>query len=220
MVDASVALTTKHYIYFNTNLSLKKIREFVVRVDPSRVLYIVASLHIKELQRHSLLNTYIDNFLLCKERGFKIHALEVAYPPIMPEVEQHKAFFKKYGIELKFNPFIGEYDGKTYPDSYTWEELKIFGLSKQEQVDIHHQKGKLCNGGYNVAQIDVFGIVRPCPNMQKQIGHIYKEINFENELIRCPFDFCGCPLNAFEPYLFKKALDENKKLTRFAYKTG
>jgi hypothetical protein len=68
----------------------------------------------------------------------------------------------------------------------------------------------LCNAGYNVAQVDQFGIVTQCQNIQKRIGHIYKEINFEKELIRCPFEFCDCPLSGIDPDPFKKALDENK----------
>jgi MoaA/NifB/PqqE/SkfB family radical SAM enzyme len=212
IVDASVALTKKHYIYFITNLSLKKVEEFVIRVDPSRVLCIVASLHIKELERHNLLKTYLDNFQLCKKAGIKIDAVETAYPPIMPEVEKYRVFFKKYGIKLEFNPFVGEYKGKAYPDAYTASDLEIFGLSRQTCVDWFYRKGKLCNAGYNVAQIDQFGTVTQCHNSQKRIGHIYKEINFEKELIRCPFEFCECSLCGIDPYLFKKALDENKEI--------
>jgi MoaA/NifB/PqqE/SkfB family radical SAM enzyme len=208
MVETSVALTRKHYICFNTNLSLRAVRDFAFRVNPKKVLSIVASFHIKELKRRNLLNVYVENFLLLKEKGFKIEALEVAYPPHKTEVKKYKAFLQNYGIELKFNPFIGMYNGKTYPGSYSDEELELFGATKKEWVDLFHQKGELCNAGYNVAQVDAFGIVESCPQMQKKIGHIYKGINFENKMLRCPFDFCVCPLKTCDQHLFEKALEE------------
>ena len=56
MVEACTEITKKHYIAFNTNLTSSNIKEFSEKIDPKRVIHIVASLHIKELEKHNLLN--------------------------------------------------------------------------------------------------------------------------------------------------------------------
>jgi MoaA/NifB/PqqE/SkfB family radical SAM enzyme len=201
IIEACAEITQKHYISFNTNLTSKRVEEFCEKIDPERVLFIIASLHIKELERLNLLDRFIYNFQLCKAKGFQIYAKEVAYIPLLAEVRKYKTFFEKKGIQIEFNPFIGEYNGKKYPYSYTGEELTIFGLDK---IDINkfYQQGKLCNAGYNVGFVNQNGYITPCGMIHKPMGNIYDKINFQNKLIRCPFKFCGCPLNIYDPYLY------------------
>jgi len=210
IVEACAEITKKHYLTFNTNLTTRKIRDFVEKVDPGKVTEIIASCHIKELERHNLTDTYIENFLLCKERGFKIVAEVVGYPPILKEAKKYREFFRKSGIELKFRGFIGTYKGKEYPKCYTKKQLEIldrlFGNGS-----FFHRHGQFCNGGYNACAVDSDGIVYPCTDVREaseSIGHIYKIIEFKKSLMKCPFDFCACPLSGFDPHLFERALKE------------
>lgn len=133
IVDACVEITKKHYISF-TNLISKNIKGFFEKIDSERIIRIHASLHIKELERLNLLDRYIENFLLCKEKGFDILAQEVGYPPLLGEVEKYKKFFKEKGIELSFTPFYGEYNGNIYPGAYTKQELELFCLDMKDIV--------------------------------------------------------------------------------------
>ena len=71
IVEACVELTKKHYVSFSSNLTSGKIPDFCKRVSPKYVLYIIASLHIKELERLDLMDRYVSNFLLCKKKGLK-----------------------------------------------------------------------------------------------------------------------------------------------------
>lgn len=73
-----------------------------------------------------------------------------------------------------------------------------------------NQKGQLCNAGYNVCIITTKGNIVPCYKIHKRIGNIYKKIEFNDKLIRCPFKTCYCPLNIYDPYLFEKAKKEVK----------
>jgi len=210
IVETCVELTKKHYVAFNTNLTSPKIKDFCEEVNVDRVLYIIASLHIKELERFNLMDRYIENFHLCESKGISIHALEVGHPDILRETEKYKSFFENRGIKLIFNHFIGEHNGKKYPDSYTEEELEIIKESGGEYKNHHYQQGKLCNAGYNAAEVDIDGNVRICGPLKEKIGNIYTGIKFKKDMIRCPIRLCGCPLNNIDEYLFNKALEENR----------
>ncbi|MCX5700294.1 MAG: radical SAM protein [Candidatus Omnitrophica bacterium] len=210
-IEACQEITKKHFIALNTNLTSNKIKEFCEKIDPLRVVHFNASTHIKELERLNLMDRYICNFLICKECGFNIFSREVAFPPLLGEVDKYKRFFKEAGIELTFGPFCGEYQGKQYPQAYTEKEIEIFGLNKTSDSDIRHfyQKGKFCNVGYNVGVVDLYGDIQPCFLIKEAMGNIYGEISFRNELIKCPFEFCGCPFKDHDNYLFEKALEEH-----------
>ncbi len=211
IIEACVEITKKHYVCFNTNLTSKKIRELCEKIDPQRVIWIAASLHIKELERLNLLDTFIHNFLLCKEKGFNIVAQEVAYPKLFNEVEEYKEFFKKKGIELGFSRFQGVCGGKRYPDSYTQQELETFGLENKEEIKMSlSSRGEICNAGYNVAAVMSNGDIHLCHEIPRNLGHIYKGIQFKNRLIKCPVERCHCPFNVYETYLLERALKESQ----------
>ena len=210
LVEACAELAKKHYITVITNLTSPKIKEFAEKVNPDKVIRIIASCHIKELERLNLLDKYIENFLILKQKGFDILAYEVAYPALVNEVEKYRKFFRKKGIELRFDPFKGKYKRKKYPDSYSNEKLGIFGLDLKE-IKKDYQKNQLCNAGYNAAVVYGNGDVKVCFKIKKKLGNIYKEIEFNKKLTICPLKFCGCPLKEYVPELFRKAVLESNQ---------
>lgn len=209
IVEACVEITKKNFVAFNTNLTSPKLKEFAEKVSPEKVACIHASLHIKELERTSLLGTYIENFLLCKRKGYNIIAEEIAYPALLSEAQKYAEFFLKKGIRIGFGPFIGEFNGKTYPESYTEPELKAFGLSERCK-GLFSKQNKICNAGYNVGVVSPNGNINACLALHESLGNIYKKIKFKTNTVICPFKFCSCPLNEFDNYLFKKAISEAK----------
>jgi len=211
LIEASIEITKNHFISLQTNLTSGKIKKFSEEVSPERTGYIFSSLHIKELERLNLLDKYIENFHICKDRGFNIGAFVVAYPPILDEINEYKKFFQEKGIILRFKPFIGEFDGRTYPNSYTEKEFKIFNFNKK-LLSENHNKGKLCNAGYNVCAVYPYGEVRLCFVIHKMIGNINTKIKFTDGLIQCPFKFCPCPIYKKDINLFIKAVKEIRKI--------
>ena len=204
IVDACIEISKKHFVSLHTNLTTSRIAEFSDKIDPERVIFIIASLHIKELERLNLLDTYLYNFHLLRNNGFTIVPSVVAYPPLLDEIGRYKEFFKERELNLHFDLFQGVYNGKKYPDSYTEEEMSILGLNIKE-IGFVNQKRQLCNAGYNAGIINPKGNVFQCGKMRKPMGNIYKKIEFNDNLIRCPFNTCGSPLNIYDPYLFGKA---------------
>jgi hypothetical protein len=217
LISACTEITKNHYISFITNLTSKRVREFVNAINPAKVRSILASAHIEELQRRGLLTTYIENFLLCRENGFNIRACEVAFPPLADKVPQFRELFEKRGIELTFDPFCGVIDGKKYPDAYTDHELRIFNLNAEEDIAKFRQRGKICNAGFNLGLVWPDGTIHPCYQIKEVIGNIYHKITLREELIRCPFLFCACPLNVYDPHLFHRALQMNPKVSNPAF---
>ncbi len=207
LVDASVEITKKHFVYVTTNLITGKTMEFAEKINPQRVVKFTASLHIKELERLNLVDKYIDTYQLYRKRGFRIRAWEVAYPALLGEADKYKKYFHERGVELHFNPFIGYYNGKLYPESYTSEEFQIFSLDNSS-CEVYNSKGKICNAGYNTGLVSPTGDIRPCYQRSEEMGNIYGEIKFADKLTTCPFSFCACPYFARDTYLFGKAVKD------------
>jgi len=209
IIEACREITKNHYISFNTNLTAERVEGFCEEIEPQQVLYIIAALHIEELEKRNLLEKYIRHFKVCQKKGFNIIANEVAYPPLLDKVQKYRDLLRVRGIHLTFSPFIGKYDGKVYPDSYVDEEYKTFGLDRS-CVSWYRQKGKLCNAGYNVAVVNRTGEIRPCLNFQEILGSIYDSISFKKNILRCQFDSCESPLNVYEPDLYQNSLKRTR----------
>jgi len=205
LVEACVELTKKHFISLNTNFITGRTAEFAGKISPQRVVKITASLHIKELERLGLLDKYVSSYHLYLKKGFRIYAQEVAYPALLGEAEGYKKYFREKGVELKFYPFQGYYDGRLYPESYTPEELRIFSLERS-CLDSFNSKGKICNTGFNAGVVSPVGDIRLCYQRNRGIGNIYGKIRFEDKLTTCPFSFCTCPFNALDSGLLLKPL--------------
>jgi len=206
-LEAVQAITCKHYLSLNTNLVTKNLLKIIGDVDPIKILHIHASLHYDELVKKNLLTRFINNFHSFEEKGFHIYAEVVAYPPTKNRQKALKSIMKKEKIDFEYAPFYGKYDNKSYPESFTESELKLFNLSA-EDIRRHFQKGELCNAGYNAAVVFSNGNVYPCHQIKQKIGNIYEHINFSRSLFKCPSKRCGCPLNKYDEYLFKKCIEK------------
>lgn len=213
MIETCQALSEKHFLDFHTNLTSGKMKFFAEKIDPKRVITILASLHIKELEKTNLLERYIENFLILKNKGFNIIAREVGHPSLIDEVKKYTVFFNQKGINIGFVPFVGTYKNKKYPQSYTEDELKTFGFNRERsQVFEHPKKNNLCNAGYNAIVIDLDGVVRRCPAFTKgDLGDIYSGIKFDNKIFDCPMPFCKEPIKEYDKKLFENAIRENEE---------
>ncbi len=211
ITKACAKITKNHFVSFITNLVSGDIRNFIKMIVPERVIVIHASLHIKELERLRLINMFIDNFNRLKDKGVNIYAQEVGYPPLAIEAGKYKQFFKKRGMEISFEAFVGSYNFKNYPESYTNKELKHFGLDPSAR-NMFNSYGKICIAGYNFASITPDGNIFPCEKIRTSLNgsHIYKKLKFNNSMTVCPEKFCSCPFYLYDSYLFNKATTETK----------
>jgi MoaA/NifB/PqqE/SkfB family radical SAM enzyme len=217
IVEVLEEITKKHYFSMVTNLVNSRVAQLVERINPERSTFIAASAHIAQLKRRNLLQIFLQNARLIKNKGFKLFTTEVAYPYLLNKVDEYRKIFSERGFDLDFMAFRGEWKDKNYPDAYTLEEIEIFGLEKSESLrpDIFKNRGKPCIAGFKSAVIMHDGNIIPCFEIFKNIGNITQQMHLSDKMIRCPVDFCGCPVNVFEPYLYEKAIQKsscNRKL--------
>jgi len=203
-IEACQKITEKHYISFNSNLISKNINKFSEKIDRERVLHIHASFHYDEFVEKGLLNRFIENYKLLENNGFNIYAEAIAHPMYKEKLDNIKGIANKNSLVLSFAPFYGIFNEQSYPESYSQEELDLFGISNKE-ISYFKQWNELCNAGYNAAVVFSNGNIYPCHQLKTKIGNIYEEFDFNNELVNCPSKKCGCPLNQYDEYLFEQA---------------
>ncbi|HOY30607.1 MAG TPA: 4Fe-4S cluster-binding domain-containing protein [Bacteroidales bacterium] len=215
IIEVFEETTKSNYITLMTNLTSPKVKELSDRINPERVVLIKASAHIDQLEKRKLLNTYFSNYKLLQDKGFEIYAQEIAYPVLAKKAEKYRKIFLDHGIEMKFQAYRGVWNTmfhkKKYPDSYTKQDYKIFNFTKTDcgATDIHYRKNTLCNAGYNVIVAHPNGNLCPCYGLYTQsIGNIYTGYTLNNSLIRCPLDYCDCPMPLYHPEIYERAVEE------------
>jgi MoaA/NifB/PqqE/SkfB family radical SAM enzyme len=208
IVDICEAVTERHTLALSTNLIPVKVRDFAEKIDPQKVEYINASCHLKELERTKTTGRYIGHYLLCREKGFRIAASVVAYPPLFPEIPKYRKDFGASGVELRFVPFCGIFKGKHYPESYTSEEEFEFGLNQEKAKNRCRCSERVCNAGYNAFFADEKGDVRPCYHLEERMGNVASGVRFLPELTRCRRERCHCPYYDYLEGLFVEAVGE------------
>ena len=202
-VEVCKSITKKHFVSFNSNLISNNIAKFAAEINPDRILHIHASFHYDELLKRKLLDKFAHNYNLLKNMGFNIYSETVAYPKLANRVKDISKFAEENLIDFAFASFYGNFEGKNYPESYTNNDLDLFGIS-QSEISCFAQKGNICNAGFNAAVVFSNGNIYPCHQIKTKIGNIYEGFSFSDELIKCPSKKCGCPLNRYDSYLFWK----------------
>jgi MoaA/NifB/PqqE/SkfB family radical SAM enzyme len=121
-----VALTERHHISLNTNLTHRSLSEFSQIVDPSRVNFINAALHIEERDRHSGHAVFLRHIDLLRSKNFPVLISLVATPPALARFEETMEMLRPSGMAVIPKMFRGEFEGRTYPESYTESEKSRF----------------------------------------------------------------------------------------------
>lgn len=209
LIDLIEELTQTHQVEVNTNFVNMKMTKLIPRCKKENLSFI-ASCHIKVMEKKGLLDRYMINYHACRDAGISVCCRAVAFPGLIPELPFWKSYFERRGIPLEFNPYVGEYEGKRYPDSYEATELTLFGLPPRRSFEPleHHESRRLCNAGFNTARISLNGDVYPCAYMNEEgdhLGNIYERIEFNPHIMDCSVKDCACPYYLFTPDLWNRA---------------
>jgi len=172
------AMTRRHSVSFDTNMSwsLDEIRRFMELVPQARTTVDV-SLHPTEGDMDSVL----AKCLLLHERGYKLIARLVGYPPLLEQAPRLRERFEAKGLRFIVNPYQGEFEGRQYPRDYDAAERRLVeGASAtldpalaedREQIEIashimrmHEEspKGRLCRSGRMYARVMHDGAIYRC----------------------------------------------------------
>lgn len=201
-------LTEKSQISINSNLS-QSVDDFVKSINPERVNFIVASLHIEERKRLNNQQQLVDNINKLRESGFRrIFLIQVCDEYSLSIYDEIYEWFQKRGIYVV--PRFCK-SSKWFSMYYTDEQLRKIkyyrDLCYQDReirdnkvaiIDYNSKsKGKLCKAGYSYLMSDSSGVVKECWSSHKFFGNLYGPLYFDENRIYdspkvCPYEFCEC----------------------------
>lgn len=201
--ELCAALSESHLIRIDTNLSLDDACEkFLHVVNPDRVLEICFSTHVLEREKRGIgldrLRSLVNRF---QDKGFTMIGKFVAYPPLIERMENDIKFFESHGIRVLPSFFWGTYKGKSYPFdggqlSYTHDDYeRILKLNPRAETQIQKVRGSYCQAGCTAFTINWHDEVFMCDLIPKKLGNFFDEWQPFKKVIRCPKDYCNCPLN-------------------------
>ncbi|MFA6384475.1 MAG: radical SAM protein [Candidatus Omnitrophota bacterium] len=128
MIEACAALTRKHYICFNTNLTELDM-SFFESVDLDHIGMLNISMQIRPMEKLNLTDKFLQKIRAMQSIGFSRYRITVvAEPALFPKLQYYRNKFDPYGIKFKLIPMIdggGAFQGKAYPQSYTPRELEL-----------------------------------------------------------------------------------------------
>jgi MoaA/NifB/PqqE/SkfB family radical SAM enzyme len=203
-------LTELHYVSFDTNLSWSwdDLKTFVATVG-KRSIRLDTSFH-----SHSVsVEEYIAKASFLRDNGINYVCRLVAWPPLLPKVEEYRAAFDKAGLTFVVYPFNGSWEGKDYPGAYTDAERDLIRGRTEElrgdpkngdqadyvghMVNMHREPpaGRLCRSGFIYARVLPDGTVYRCQpyesRWQEPLGNIFEEgFALRSEPTLCKSQWC------------------------------
>jgi MoaA/NifB/PqqE/SkfB family radical SAM enzyme len=198
-VDFVINSTKYHNVHVGTNLFLEKdLLRKIATQSKKENLHISASYHLE----YEKIETFIEKLLLLKEYGVTVWASCVLFPRYLDQMIEIKNKFEEASIRNGYFPYIGEYEGKEYPDEYSGQELKIVRdlagwhqSSRDSKIQIPRTKGILCYAGVKTIYINPRGEVRRCMPVNKIIGNVFsKNFSLLERPEPCPVEKCDCEL--------------------------
>lgn len=112
-------LSTKHLIALNSNLSTGEIQRFADLIDSCRVEYIHCGVHPQERESHRGYAQLMNRLEVLLQKGFAVFASCVMVPTLFTEFEKLQNEFHAVDVPLIPKSIRGNYQGKSYPASYT-----------------------------------------------------------------------------------------------------
>ncbi|MBU4580790.1 radical SAM protein [Patescibacteria group bacterium] len=194
-VELCQELTKNYKIALDTNLSLnKKVKEFVNTINPERVEYIYISTHILEREKRNEVEEFIKNLLLLKAKKFNFSVNYIIHPTLIKRFKKDYNYFKSKGIKLNPKPLKGEYNGKTYPESYSEQEKRmILGYDLKASTKLpFYCKGMKCKAGNTFILIQPDGTVTRCFHDKTILGNIFQNIQLNKTIKPCQMYKCNC----------------------------
>lgn len=186
---------------------------------------IVASFHPSEIEDHAQWADVAQR--ISQDYDFSI--VMVAFPPFLNDLERHYSTLKEKGLEVFIQPFIGFWEQKLYPQSYTDEEEALIKSMMYSRHDYEFlmklKKPGLCNAGHTSLFVNPHGVVYPCGmgGYEQAIGDLSSspDIKLKTRAMPCPFSQCQCDTEnintvQFSQYYKLDALNQHKYHYRFA----
>ena len=187
-VDLASALTERHYLSLNSNMTGSSLRAFPERIDPGRVSFINAGLHLAERERKRGEADFIRHVGMLRERGFPVFVSIVATPEALERGADAMALLDPLGMPPVPKLLRGSYRGRQYPRDYSEIDRRRFRvlaraarefyapllarMPERPSIDpfyddrhlygIPDYRGRSCRAGQNFVSVSKDGEVHRC----------------------------------------------------------
>jgi MoaA/NifB/PqqE/SkfB family radical SAM enzyme len=136
-VELCERLTALHFISINSNLTHASLADFSCRIDPSRVSFINAGLHLEERELRNGKTAFLRNADALRARDFPLLVSLVATPSALARFDEAIALLAPVGLFPIPKLFRGTEDGKTYPRAYSDTEKRRFKMHAAHAWDFY-----------------------------------------------------------------------------------
>jgi MoaA/NifB/PqqE/SkfB family radical SAM enzyme len=216
LVELCAALTQRHTISLNSNLTGPAILDFAARIDPQRVSFINAGLHPAERARRNGLDLFLRHGEALLKRGFPLMATVVATPEVLRRFDEVVASLSPIGLVPFPKMMQGKQEAGLYPDSYTEEERALFvrhslaaeranpllfgGGRERPSIDptlgrrylarSPDYRGRLCSAGKEFVMIRPDGEVHRCGRGTPMGNLLQGDVRFKKKAKACDRGHC------------------------------
>jgi hypothetical protein len=118
-VELCEALTEKHYISLNSNMSNRSLLRFAGSIDPSRVSFINAGLHLDEREHRAGIDAFLRHAQELRAAGFRTLVSVVATPSVLERFDEAVKLLEPIGLFPIPKLMRGPFAGAVYPNAYT-----------------------------------------------------------------------------------------------------
>jgi MoaA/NifB/PqqE/SkfB family radical SAM enzyme len=210
------ALTRRHLISLNSNLSRPTARALASRVDPRRVSFVNAGLHPGERLRRNGFEAFANNARFLRDTGFRVFVTAVATPIVIANLPALAASCAAQGLHIAPKILRTPYEGKLYPWAYTreqknrlrtyiararehytrvyegWPRPSIDVLSDDEFLDgLPNFRGRSCSAGVRFVGISHDGEVHRCNPARSSMGNLLQgTVRFAEAPSPCDTSYC------------------------------
>ncbi len=183
------ALTSRHYISLNSNLSSHRVRDFAAALDPARVQYIHCGVHVEERDHRKGWRDLLANVKVLLEHGFPVFASLVMTSSAFAELPRVAQLFTDLGVPLIPKALRGRHEGVWYPQAYTDAQRVQFRRFSEEAEQVaktsswqpyrnHPTVNPLLDRNYLDGLPDFTGI-------ECSAGRLSVSIGYDGNIFRC-----------------------------------
>jgi len=204
-VDLCEHLTQNHYVSVNTNLSNDSMRQFAQRINPGRVNFVHAALHIQERKTKKSISAFIERVHELKKKTFTVLVSQMMTQDAIQKFTEISRYFENHGLILIPKVLRCVRKGKRFPLAYTSEQkllindyleeaekkyLKVLNNMKESPTILFSDfrfidnlpdfRGRLCNAGRKFVRIAPNGTVFRCNTSEVQGNILFRDVQFFN----------------------------------------
>lgn len=195
-------ISKNHYISLNTNLSTSNVYDFADSIDPGKVLFVSASVHILEREKSDpQLSKFIAKIKYLQSKDFNVIATYVTHPSLFHRISDDFKILLLGGVnKVRIKTFRGVLNGKVYPFSYSEEDISFLSSFESDYPELKILKGQNsfygneCAAGERSFVMDEEGNLKRCSRINRKYGNLFKGDFIRDHVPRpCPLKHCRCP---------------------------